>query len=344
MKKPSKLLKLESLRGLAALYVLIHHFKIGKGTWLSLFTMQGQVAVILFFILSGFVIYYASKKSRYEPKFKSYFIKRFRRIYPVLIVALIIAYLCASFSARQWMPLEGKSLIGNLLNIQDLTRHPGYWQIAYYGNTPLWSLSYEWWFYMIFFPIFKYVKEESQIYLAIGISIFGNLSYLFYPNQASIILMYFIIWWWGVEIAKSYLKSKTIDKECMIKIASTFLISVALLGLHFYTHDGSFAMGYHPIIELRHFIYAFALIVLGLIWKRLNYIGFSKTVGLFTIFAPISYGIYVFHFPLIMKYDFGLFDNIIYQYIFAFILMIILAYLVEVKLQNVINKISNKWL
>src|SRR4051812_22290857 len=81
--KPNRLVKIEALRGLAAFYVFVHHY--GHG-WIArrhpvlrpLFSF-GQVAVMLFFFLSGFVIHHATTATKRELTFGDYFIRRFRR-------------------------------------------------------------------------------------------------------------------------------------------------------------------------------------------------------------------------------------------------------------------------
>jgi len=261
MKK--KFRHIEALRGLAAMYVVLHHCKVGKGTWLSYFTMQGQAAVMLFFIVSGFVIYYSVHKTP-KIKFKKYFWKRFKRIYFILFAALVISYLAAVIRYDAWVDPNIKQLVINLLNLQDLDRHPGYIDIPYFKNAPLWSLTYEWWFYMLFFPIFKFMKDKTQDYFVLGISLFGMLSYWLFPNQVSIILWYFIIWWWGVILAKVYLKNEGAPiKLTQVKlIPISFVIFIALIGAMVYTYDGDLRLSWHPIIELRHFIYSFGLFMI----------------------------------------------------------------------------------
>lgn len=338
-----KLEKLEALRGFAAMYVLIHHLKIGKGTLLSYITMQGQAAVMLFFVLSGFVIMYSSRK-KLNYSFKEYFIKRFRRIYSVLIVALLISYIMACISQRKILGIEFVDLIFNLLNFQDMERHPGVWSEPYYGNLPLWSLTYEWWFYMLFFPIFKFVKKQRRKWLALGISITGFLTYFIWPNQLSLVLEYFIIWWWGVELAVIWIETKSFDLTRMKFIFLSFVIMIGLLAFQQWKYDGAFNMSFHPFIEIRHFIYAMALLCMGLLWRKFHYVGYDYFIKPFIYFAPISYGIYVFHYPLMMKYNLELFSNLYIQYIVGFVVTLLLAYLVEVKWQARINFWSNKFI
>ena len=65
-------MRLECLRGLAAGYVFVHHFAhiilAPKYPRLASLFVFGQSAVMLFFVISGFVIYYSTfGRSRNEP-------------------------------------------------------------------------------------------------------------------------------------------------------------------------------------------------------------------------------------------------------------------------------------
>ena len=83
-----KLWKLEAIRGLAALYVVVGH--IYHDSFLIL--RFGQEAVIVFFLLSGFVIEYSHHHSR-DKSFKGYFTKSVTRIYSVFIAMLLLCTL-----------------------------------------------------------------------------------------------------------------------------------------------------------------------------------------------------------------------------------------------------------
>src|ERR1700744_3208005 len=91
-----KLGKLEAIRGFAAVYVVIYHF-VGFTVLQDKFPAIakllfrfGQEAVILFFLLSGFVIY-LSVATKPDTSFKKFFLKRLVRIYPILIISFILS-------------------------------------------------------------------------------------------------------------------------------------------------------------------------------------------------------------------------------------------------------------
>jgi len=95
----NKILELEALRGLASLYVFFHHtlfsFKIvDKNSLLGILFSFGQEAVMIFFILSGYVIAFSLNKNNYT--FKEYFKHRFIRIYTIVPFAWIISYISIS--------------------------------------------------------------------------------------------------------------------------------------------------------------------------------------------------------------------------------------------------------
>ncbi len=341
-----KIQLLEALRGFAAVYVLFHHLTLRQKNIFGYFFAEGQAAVILFFILSGFVIYLSTNglSKKRELHFKEYFIKRFRRIYPVFIVALILAYAAQSITAHRWLPLNAPTLLGNLLNLQDF-RLPGNWFVPYYRNTPLWSLSYEWWYYMLFFPIFKFIRADRQKYFVLVLSVLGFISFYFFPNKISITLEYFFIWWTGVELARSWLDTGKVSVPALKYIFTGFAIMIGLLLLQVVFYQGVLDNQDHPIIELRHYTYAILIVTAGLIWKKYNFIFSHYFIKFFIKLAPISYGIYVFHFPFIYKKNniFGL-ENFYLKSTISLILIVALAYFFEVFVQKKINKFSQRFI
>jgi peptidoglycan/LPS O-acetylase OafA/YrhL len=117
-----KLYKLEALRGLAAFYVVLHHalphkYLVGGFNAYNFFRF-GQEAVILFFLLSGFVIKYSHSFSK-DKSFRQYFLKRFLRIYVPLICVFGVSYLILSLAAGSLIDPNLGQLFGNLFMLQD---------------------------------------------------------------------------------------------------------------------------------------------------------------------------------------------------------------------------------
>jgi len=143
-----QLQKLEALRGFAALYVLVHHISSSylglKTSIVGLPFRFGQEAVMVFFLLSGFVIHYSFQLSS-RHCFAEYLIKRTRRIYPIFIIALFLSLLVSLLNSAHLIREEVvTSFFGNILMLQDHPGRPTPWILPFCGNDPLWSLAYEW--------------------------------------------------------------------------------------------------------------------------------------------------------------------------------------------------------
>ncbi len=348
-----KIEKLEAIRGFAAIYVVIHHFigySILKSSLHPLVRLPfrfGQEAVILFFLLSGFVIY-LSVYNKPNLTFKAYFMKRFVRIYPILLVSFLISILIALSNNYSFTLNDLKNFAGNLFMLQDTDNKPGTFMLPFLDNSPLWSLSYEWWFYMLFFPLLflrKKIKSIKFIYIIQAISIVGWLLYLMFPNHIFLILAYFIIWWAGIECARIYIRERKFNLNNISPILLALLIMVILSAIPIVTQyikgSRNFSQIMYPILSFRHYLFSIIILFLGLCWWHFNLIYFDTFFGWFAKLSPISYAIYIIHFPFIfLKLHF--IENPYLALIIKLVLVFSLAYFLECKMQPVINKLAFK--
>lgn len=267
-----KLSSLEALRGCAALYVFIHHAHLLPNQGFGRLLYFGQEAVITFFILSGFVICYST--SRRQMGFREYLVHRVKRIYPIFLVALGLAYLSRSFVEGHWLGGEWVALVGNLFMLQDVAAlKRGVWVDTYYGNSPLWSLSYEWWFYIFFIPLGlngRFAGGKSLVF-ALIVSVFGFLGYQYAPNQLCLFLGYLFIWWAGVELAKEYSVTGRAtffgQRGLLLGLAfMTFLWGIPVL-VQWWRHI-ELQLGVDPVLQFRHYLAAFLFVVMGIFMSR----------------------------------------------------------------------------
>jgi peptidoglycan/LPS O-acetylase OafA/YrhL len=186
---------LDGLRGLAALYVMLGHarwllwegFSAGYArhpeaygplnrisVYVSSAFIFGHEAVLFFFVLSGFVIHlrYArdikAKGQKATFGWADFFYRRAKRLYPTLVVAMVLTLLFdLTGEAQQYLIYTNNTpyslinqigvdhgwmtALGNLAFVM-----PTYAPV-WGTNGPLWSLQYEWWFYMIY-PVFWWVS------------------------------------------------------------------------------------------------------------------------------------------------------------------------------------------
>ncbi len=151
---PRRFYELDSLRGVAALTVVFYHFSqicpphvvhILLHTPLRLF-VAGHQAVILFFLLSGFVLTLPYQK-RAGLDYGSFLLKRVCRIYLPYLGALALAVFCDRHFARHgafdnyWLSLTWTVPVTTHLVLQHILFLGNYDWSQF--NTAFWSLVYE---------------------------------------------------------------------------------------------------------------------------------------------------------------------------------------------------------
>lgn len=336
--------RLDMLRGAAALYVAMTHsiirHMVSRYSLCGILLSFGEEAVMLFFLLSGFVIYFSVTQEK-NITFKKYFIKRFNRIYPLLLISFLLSYTLFLMQTQHFVELNVRELIGNIFMLQSNTyMNPGTWFNTFYSNAPLWSLAFEWYFYMLFYPINKYINAKYANKVVLGISLVGYVTFFLVPNQLSAVLLYFLIWWTGVELARSYVNFNYIHfKNISFMIAGLMLLLV-LLAVPVIKLRGTLnSFGAYPFIQLRHFSSTLILIGIGFFWAKYKFIGFNHIFGIFKKIAPFSYGIYIFHYPIFNCH--GFLNEITFQplrLLLMLFVVLIFSYIFEMHFQKMITR------
>jgi peptidoglycan/LPS O-acetylase OafA/YrhL len=187
-------LYLDLLRVMAALQVVLFH--IGKvdaaGLGLTPLTLWGHEAVIIFFVLSGFVVSHAAATN--DTTFQRYAASRFSRLYSVIIPCLFLTVVCDSIGMRLLPEIydtagfshNGDAPFARLL-LTLLMLNESWGSIRFFSNVPFWSLCYEFWYYVIF-GIYFYFTGVKRALLLVAAALVAS------PR----VLMLLPIWWLGV--------------------------------------------------------------------------------------------------------------------------------------------------
>jgi peptidoglycan/LPS O-acetylase OafA/YrhL len=181
--------ELDSLRGLAALTVVFHHFSricspqvvhVLDRTPLRLL-IAGQQAVILFFVLSGFVLTLPYKRKD-SLSYKLFLLRRVCRIYLPYLGALAFAVVCdlqfssPHLSSNYWINWTWSAPVTPRLLVQHILFLGNYDWAQF--NTAFWSLVYEMRISLIFPFIAFAVLRFRSLWLACCAAV---LSLSFFP-------------------------------------------------------------------------------------------------------------------------------------------------------------------
>ena len=177
---------LTPLRGIAALWVVVFHFSeiIAKfvPTENSLLLTKGYLMVDLFFVMSGFIIYHVYQKN-FETglsgiQFRRFIVARFARVYPLHFITLVLCLLIL-VPMFGWDPYMGnpRAIPTNLLLIHSFGIHN-----SFNWNVPSWSISAEWWAYMVFpfLAIFLFKWKSKAVLLLAVFVVMAYLSIMFW--------------------------------------------------------------------------------------------------------------------------------------------------------------------
>ena len=173
----------------------------------------GHDAVIVFFVLSGFVIQYAAAAK--EKTLLDYQVARFARLYSVVIPALLLTYLFDHIGIKHDPSIydlgretnPGLRLAAGALFISQSWS----WNLELLSNDPFWSLPYEFWYYQMFAAATFFRGAARIVLVAIAFLIAGPA-----------ILIYLPLWLAG---AVTYRMSRQTSLE-PTKAAGIFVISV----------------------------------------------------------------------------------------------------------------------
>jgi len=170
MQKLHRFYALDGLRGICALSVVIFHMHVA-GTFTELpFFRHAQLFVEFFFVLSGFVLTH-TYGSRINLEFKNFLISRTFRLFPLhlfmlaIFIVLELAKLAAYKKGIQFndIPFTGVNsvlqILPNLLLIQSWTHATEFLSFNY----PAWSISVEYYMYVIFGLIILYIFSYRKI-------------------------------------------------------------------------------------------------------------------------------------------------------------------------------------
>ena len=303
---------IDALRGFAALLVAYFHCRqiswIGMeafhryhmplwhpgaiAAWLTLPVAWGSAGVPIFFVISGYCIHRSSaSRLMANPDYRldngEFLLRRFVRIYPALLAALVLTLVADSISlslfpvSHKILSIGPRAFLVNLFSLQGVAGR------TFGSNGALWTLAIEVQFYLFYPLVFALRRRFSMNTVMVFIAII-NVASAFALQRHGIIVFpsYWISWMLGAWIAEARLRGRT-----GFPFAYT---TAAVLGA---AGCGAYHFGQFGAFQLWSIAFAcFFFKALSQPWPKFA-IGNLVMEGL-TKIGEFSYSLYLIHLPL----------------------------------------------
>lgn len=308
---------LDLIRGLAAVCVFLGHFRaacfppysqLEKASLAEKvfygFTAYQHEAVAIFFVLSGFFVGGSVLRQIENFDFKRYLTFRITRLWVVLIPVLLVTLILDTLTGetfprilagefRERWSLGPRPEMAFSLSLVTFFGNLGFLQTLFcpvFGtNGPLWSLAYEFWYYILF-PLCLYVLGflKARTSLRLIAAVFCGTVLLIIPQAMQI---GFLCWLMGVVV---FVLSRKVRFQSMAALAVALgIFAFGMVGL-----KGEWLKsGPVPAYFLAALFFAPLCLFLA---KETPLSQVLAGGGIAKILSEISYTLYALHFPVLM--------------------------------------------
>jgi peptidoglycan/LPS O-acetylase OafA/YrhL len=287
---------LDIVRVIASFAVLFQHLSMYNNDVFAFFSNYGHPAVMGFFILSGYVIAFVAEQR--EKTFDTYLKHRLARLYSVMVVAWLLTIALDTIgpsinsSIYEGMVSNDNFFVRAFAHLFFL-QESWFVSIQFFSNQPLWSLAYEFWYYILFGLIFLYKGKFKLGLITLSCLIMGP-----------VILIYGTIWFAGAALYKIHQREDNLNPT----LASfLFLLSIPVIFSypywnHYLLPESLGELGKLSFRTLVDDIIFASFIIINLFSFKYTNFSFSLIKPTIRFFSGIAFSLYVFHFPLIFFY------------------------------------------
>ncbi len=292
---------LDGLRGLAVLLVVVYH----NFGFINYFFF-GWLGVDLFFVLSGFLITDILLKTLGQKSYlKNFYIRRVLRIFPLYYVTLIIFLLIIP---RLHTPIDLTYYTNNqvwlwtyLQNWLYILKHDGNAKALHH----LWSLAAEEQFYLLWPLIILLIRKPQFLLLFMSVLLLGVMALrLWVWNNQIADLVYYNLYTFsridGLCIGSMVALIHRINKRFFTRYTALTVLFFAGVNFLFFfiNRNNNFSFPYLAIAGYTTFAMMFGLLVNEAVSGKTKIINIIFTIPVLKFFGKISYGFYIFHWPL----------------------------------------------
>lgn len=296
---------ISALRSLAALQVVAAHLRgelfpslrtvADPSLWyqaLAFFTGFSHIAVVIFFLLSGWLVGGSLLNKLGEPHcMMSYAIDRLTRMWIVLVPAFALTLVIGTIMQTvdpgriSYAPdneYSWSTFWGNLFGLQGMAVP------RFGGNFSLWSLSNEMWYYALFPLLLLPVIGQRGITKVAGLGACAVIGYFLLFD----LMLYFLIWLLGVLFSRIHID--------MSRIARLLLVVVLIALAVYFRMKGSIGtLVAATFAEDLLFSVLFLCLLSSLQFPADRARIGNRLAAIAGLLAPFSFTLYVIHYPLI---------------------------------------------
>lgn len=304
---------LNGLRFIAASLVMIHHIEqfrtINKteNLWggITSISLMGKLGVLLFFVLSGFLITYlllTEEKETTRINIKQFYIRRALRIWPLYFLIISFAFLILpNIEIFQINGFDKDSLYSNLFwRLLLIALFLPSLSFYLFGIVPFashtWSIGAEEQFYLVWPVLMRFVRKHKLWLLLTIIILYVGLR-LFLESSFSIAIPY-------RHVIQAFWKSCPISCMAIGGVFSTlyfqksgylkYILTSSVFNLALIATSILMVTGvYIPFIHYEFYSVLFGLIILNFSVNEKLWISLENRV--LNYLGTLSYGIYMFH-------------------------------------------------
>ena len=307
-----KILALDGIRGLACLFVLWAHFPMMQGGAIfryfhlgSKVIYAGYIGVDIFFALSGFLItrILLWEKEHDKLSYSNFYFKRFLRIFPVYYLVILLVGLIISWKDLGWSALYLSNYYFSFHNDENPLRHT-------------WSLCVEQHFYLFWPFLIKFfsIKISGNLvrYVIPAVAILSAIVSVYYMqngvefiNRATNVRIFTLCL--GASLA--FCEKKIPSYNLKISILLTVLFLICMSACHFVKNVPLMAFGRFIFSAAFSYFFLLSLLIMTYTEKLKTVLGFFES-SVMRFFGKISYGLYLFHLPILVYFKVSHMDNV----------------------------------
>lgn len=294
---------LDGLRGLAIILVVVYH----NFGFINYFFF-GWLGVDLFFVLSGFLITDILLKTvGHKNYLRNFYFRRILRIFPLYYLSLIIFLLIIPqfpnklnldyYTSNQvwlWTYLQNWLYIFNNPDPSNTLNH-------------FWSLAVEEQFYLLWPFVILVIRKPSHLLIFITLLLLSVIALrLWIWNYQIVNLAYFNLYTYsridGICIGSIIAILKAKNSNLLIKHTFWIVLTFAFLNFVFFFINRvyNFTFPYLALVGYTTFAMMFGLMLNEIITGNSKILNNIFKYPILTFLGKISYGLYIFHWPVFL--------------------------------------------